>query len=79
MEVSHNLSFCKTCNRRDAIIQHGRCIVCGYPPNERHESTDPPKPRVEVRSDWPFLDRYVAVLCVVVTLYVMAQVVRWII
>lgn len=28
--------FCQTCNARDRIIQHGRCITCGYRPETKY-------------------------------------------
>lgn len=94
--------FCQTCNARERVIEHGKCIVCGHPPSEVWKWASDPltwgsQRRKKALDDmamkrgfptlqwpqWPHdytgLDRYVAILCVLGTLYVVLQVVRWLV
>lgn len=32
-------SFCQTCNARDRVIDHGKCVVCGFDPRTDHGTT----------------------------------------
>lgn len=71
--------FCQYCNARERVIEHGKCIICGNPPEMRVETTDLPKLGHVDWPEWTWLDRYVLVLCVVVSLYLLWNVVKWLI
>lgn len=78
--IPRTLKFCQTCNARERVITHGRCLVCGNPPELRVKATDPLTdndltPVSPLR--WTWLDLWILVLCVTVTVYWGWHVVKW--
>lgn len=87
--LARTLRYCVTCNARERVIEHGKCVVCGNDPMTRtlhigplttRATTDPPTVLQWFHdrfAGWTRLDFYCLVMCVLATVYLAIHVVLW--